>query len=474
MAKAVDLKCPECGARIHTPPQGDVATCDYCGTKTQVQRREGVFERKVHLPPQVAVHVQNLPVAIQTHTKRFVVFMLVLTIGLPIAITGMVGFLVCNQKKKVARTIAAAKAKSQARHSWSVHSAVPMLADVNGDGVTDIIGRIRYFRKAPNLVYAAVDAKTGAHIWESAAMADKNLSQSRGAIVGGRLLLADALGAITAFNLKDGKELWKAPLGERVDSICGGPSGTALVRLKDKRTKQVSVKDGGVTDVTDPVCKWVPTDRDDAPPEGIHFPTKSPSSGGKKVSALPGMSVGKVWERSADGAMFALGTRKPGTRVPMIARFKMNDKLPEKPPRFRRNGMSRAEYREARRAHSKKMRAYYTALRESRGTTLWKADVPGVNALKASTGAPEHIGVGQTILLVPYSLRSGPIRTRVAAFAIADGKRLWDVSVPKGGPGSNRIEHLGMSKTHAFVSYGSNLAVLQLADGKLMFSLGRE
>ncbi len=472
MADAVDLKCPECGARIHAHPGSDVARCEYCGTQTRVQRRDGVFERPV-VQVNVPAQFKNLPVAIQTHTKRFVWFMVLTTVGLPIAIMVTVGYFTCQHKNKIKQRIEAAQQKARSRHSWSAHD---MLADVNGDNIADVVGRITYFRSAPNVVWAAIDGKTGAQLWQTPFIHHKKLTYSRAGIVGNVFLVADSLGSLTARKLSDGSVMWKAPLGERVARICAGPPGHAVLDTKDKRRHVVSLKDGGVRDVANAECGWAATDKRDAVPKGIRKAKRSIKDGGYQLNTLPGMYVSKVWVRTADKMALAIGNRTPGTRVPMIARFEVADRpeqgltRPERPKR--RRGRRTKEYWQAIREYSAKLRAYRKAVDMARAKLLWKVDVPGVHALKASTSTPDKLAVAESVIVVAYALRSDS-KKRVAAFAIADGKRLWDVEVPK-YKSSHSIKHVHASKTHVFVSLSDQLVAFELADGKLAFSVGRE
>lgn len=476
MASAVDLKCPECGARINAGPHQPVATCEYCGTRTQVQRREGFFQRPVPPPANVSFEIKNLPVATQLHTGRWVGLIILATVGLPLAIGGFAGYMACRQKRKVQERVARAQRKAQNRHRWYNHWAKPMVVDVTGDGVADIIGRILYFRKAPNTTYAAIDGKTGGRLWETPAYKSSDLSQSATAVVDGVWLLADSVGTLHAFNAKDGNKKWKIPMGERVDTICGAENGFALIKLKDKRVRKVNLSDGGVGDMSsDPPCRAVPSGERDAPPTGLRWATKGPRSGGKKVSQLPGMYASKVLERPSDGLLLALGNRRPGTRVPVIARYELNTdpdalKPPERPDR---RSLSRSEYSQALREYSLKRREWYRRRNENQGKLLWKADVPGVHALKASTSTPEHVGVAQSVVVVPYKMRSSRA-IRVAAFALSDGKRLWDVELPKKQSGSSSIEHTAVGKTRVFVSTDEHLIALSLADGKILFTVGQD
>ncbi len=41
--KAISVKCPQCGAALQVTAESDSVTCEYCSTKSVIQRRTGLL-----------------------------------------------------------------------------------------------------------------------------------------------------------------------------------------------------------------------------------------------------------------------------------------------------------------------------------------------------------------------------------------------------------------------------------------------
>lgn len=475
MPTTVDLKCPECGARINVLPHHRAATCEYCGTRTLVQLRDGVLHRPVPPPANISFDLKSLPVATQVVSPRWVFFFILITVGLPLGLGGFGGYMACRQARRARNRVAAARPHGMHRNRWYNHWAKPMIVDVNGDGSDDIIGRVLYSHKAPNMAFVAIDGKTGKRIWQTKQHNMQDLNQSATAVVDGVWLFADSVGTLRAFGLGGAKQRWKASMGERVTIICGATeTGFALVKLKNKQVRKVNLMDGGVGKLSsNPPCRAVPHSERNAPPFGFRRANKHTHDGGMKVSKLPNMSVREVLVRDRDGLMLALGNRQPGTRVPMLARFSLqiDPRKLHRPERPKRGNMAWREFGQVMRAYRQKDREFRQAVRNNTGVVTWNADIPGPRALQASTSTPETVGVAPSAVIVAYKMNKTYV-IRVAAFALADGKRLWDVALPKTRSGAPSIEDVAAGKTTAFVSTDDRLFGLRLADGGIAFVVG--
>src|SRR6185437_15673446 len=111
----------------------------------------------------------------------------------------------------------------------------PILADVNGDGTPDIVGRLRYIAAADEITLAAFDGASGRQLWESESLGtSEQVSDGVLGLAGDTLVFASP-GQVSGFRVSDGKSKWKGTsLPEKVDAFCGAPqAGEVLLRLAD-------------------------------------------------------------------------------------------------------------------------------------------------------------------------------------------------------------------------------------------------
>src|SRR6188508_3785310 len=150
--RAIQVKCPNCGAVLEAGPDDRQVGCSYCGKASLVQRRSGLL--------QVPVRIEGgAPVARQLVDRPRVARALALFVVLPLAVSA--GIAVCvkhSVEEVIDRTVVSPPSSSSsptssapavdpsiAQWEWEGNERV-ILRDVDGDRVADPIGRLRFTR----------------------------------------------------------------------------------------------------------------------------------------------------------------------------------------------------------------------------------------------------------------------------------------------------------------------------------------
>jgi outer membrane protein assembly factor BamB len=281
--KLIPLQCPSCGAKLRVPAAATV-TCEYCGTESVVQRREGLLERAVPLEEAV-----DLPVATQRHSGRWALLAIALPLSCP-----AVGL--------------AAGVYEFTRLDWMGFSQ-PILADVDGDGDADAVGLVQ--RGNQDAFVAAFDGKTGEQLWGTDKIGDHAAAVAGSLVVAdGTVLFIGGTGALTAFDGKTGETRWKNPgLGEKVRDVCSTEPGTLVVQLADRTHRVLGLSTGSISTDAPGTCKPVWYDKRPFSPD-------TPTTEAPRATA--GNVRGEVAFDTGDGWLLA-GYKDRGSRVPMLA-----------------------------------------------------------------------------------------------------------------------------------------------------------
>ena len=192
----------------------------------------------------------------------------------------------------------------------------------------------------------------------------------------------------------------------------------------------------------------------------------------KKVDQIIDLLISSI-HHVASGATIALGHKKPGSRVPMIASYRwprevevdesevrsLHDQISHEKDTKRRAELF-DEYRAA--------RAKVRAQSEKQPEAAWTAVVPGVDPLTANDREPEpeHADLNGVEVVVAYEMKDSN-HYRLTAFTIADGKRKWDIALP----GERPLSAVIASPTHAMVSRWDGLYVYDLATGAHAYTI---
>lgn len=400
----------------------DIASCEYCGARSRVSQRTRFLERPV--APQRA---DDLPVAVQRHSRKWIVTMILFYVGL-----GALGVIVPLALRGGSRS-----------DFWGGNH--PMLADANGDGALDIIGLIRQIPGDDSTRMVAFDGKTGKELWRGPVLGVfRDIQEGRLGTAGGVILFAQASGNLAGFDVRTGTQLWTGTaLGEKAKRMCAGPDGTVFIDLADEQRVPIQLADGskGAAEDGKRPCEPIWSLTANAQPDTrvsrwpFYDRTPHPDSLGENMRVEWTLQMGS-------GPVIALGAKRKGTAVPELGAYAP---LPEVDP-------------------------------DSRPSTvtvepLWLTEVPAKNPLDAKSGAPDHAAIGDGAVVVGYSTKGDVLK--IAAFELESGVRRWEVSVPEPAHGSNVLAGLAVADGLVWVSTWTALHVMDAKTGGPRFRVGR-
>lgn len=416
MARIVDTRCPRCGAPLPIQAGMDAVTCQYCGARSLVDRG-----RK----PTTAPIPQGMHVVRVAPPSSNAAGVIVLSVVVAMVVVGAAaGAFVMN---------ASGPSRGGSTPLLGVvpktyFSDRPMLADVNGDGAPDVIGKSNV--PGGEEWIAAYDGRDGKPIWKTAALTkDAANHEARRAIVFDRMISIDALGKVQAYDLRTGTPSWSALLGEKARRLCQG-DGVIVVETVDDAKHGLEPATGKRRELAkDAACKTVPSSIQEEAP-GYRFARwhEFDELGLPGSHEVEGMSVSGAIIPSGPGPRFLLGGRSKGSQVGMVA------------------------------AVDKKK-------------VLWKTVVPGVDPLTTRATGVEAGAYEGGFLVVPYDMKDHKDGTRLACFEAATGKRLWDVQVHKKSQVSSGIS---ISANDVFFASWTALYVFSLKTGQLRYMIGTE
>lgn len=402
--KAIQVKCPHCNAQLRADETTQMVTCEYCGTASQIQRRTRILER-VQLPAQINPAMRY---AVQSHSSGWK-WMVLAIVFIPVLITVIVIVSVVSRVRQTVRVeipkeITAAFGSNGIKidmsggggknrgPSWQGTDSV-LVADVDGDGVPELIGRGRQVQVGDSIRLLALDLATGRIKWQSEPIGTYSDTYTGPLSIAGDLVVhANNSGTIQAFAVKDGARTWKATQDERVAAFC--LDGDNLVAVgADDMLRTYARADGAVVgtpkaapgkgkaswDKKDP-CSVLPNDDQTAfqrVEDSRHSRYNQYRIDGNKHDLAVDHAID-----GPDGGRVLGGTRKEGTNVTTIVAV------------------------------------------DAKNTERWRATA-AAEALTA-TGGPRHIVVGERETCIIYYSNT----YRTACFAMADGKRLWDIESP--------------------------------------------
>jgi outer membrane protein assembly factor BamB len=131
----------------------------------------------------------------------------------------------------------------------------PLLADLNGDGASDVVVRLATRGSGASTDhYAAFDGRTGAELARTKALPDDNATAVT--LVSRQLVVAARNGQLTSYGMSDGSEQWTTALGGRVTSFCSGKSASSvLVETDDERRLAIDRVTGRQTETKEACSK---------------------------------------------------------------------------------------------------------------------------------------------------------------------------------------------------------------------------
>ena len=311
----------------------------------------------------------------------------------------------------------------------------PRFADFDGDGVLDVFGWVNEWNGQLNPRIAGYDGRTGERLWITPTLGVVGEAHyARMGLVGGYLIVADSGGTARAFRPGEDAVVWSVGLGERADAICSGGPGQVIVRTVDERATVIDLTNGDARPTAAPTdCRLDEYVQARFRPDFMTIKAKD----GEALRALsaederfrevaPDLSKRAVIDVSRE-LQVLVGTKRGGTPVPMVAVVRG-------------------------------------------GRLAWSSVAPAEDPLRAGYLVPVRAAADERGVFVGYERGS---EQRIAAFAMADGRRLWDVAVPQMPEGSSSIDALGVTPERLYVAHRTYLSALDRETGEALHTIGQ-
>ncbi|WP_369414565.1 YncE family protein [Corallococcus soli] len=216
------------------------------------------------------------------------------------------------------------------RVQWMERDA-PVFVDVNGDGTDDIVGHVRRFGGASNTdLIAAFDGKTFQKLWESLPSEGPDASSRTKVIAQNGMLVSSEQRAVNLLELATGKRLGQVPLSDSPRRLCIPPGDTHSVWVEVINHKHLLFDTRTATAKpalrSPPGCATPPLSPETCdmsrPPE---HPTRCVRSS-YPPSDIRGFSTRYLFR--SQGYTLSMGTRWPGTQVPLVAVYEPGNRKP--------------------------------------------------------------------------------------------------------------------------------------------------
>lgn len=409
--KAIQVTCPNCGAQLRVNEASATASCEYCGTVSAIQRRTRIFERV--MPPQISpeqLRQQALRYAVQKHSRGWIIGVLVASM-LPFLIIGIVVWTVVGRATRInipskfeinlqpgaafgSNVNIKIQKPSERGPSWQGTDSV-LVVDVDGDGVPELVGRGRQVNAGDLIRVVAIDLLTGTFKWQSEPIGTYTDTYTGPlALAGDLIVFASNKGEIQTLALRDGKARWRVQLEERTLAFCAPDDKTLIAVGADDTLRMLSRADGSSAGPAKPAPGKGKPFWDKVPPCNLLVddskPTferlqaakrRSPATHSNRHGKKHGISVDVAMDIPGGGTLLS-GAKSEGTRVTTLVAT------------------------------------------DDTGAERWRTT--GAPDALGATGAPRQVAVGEREACIVYYGST----YRIACFAVADGKRLWDLDAP--------------------------------------------
>ncbi len=433
--RAVIIRCTNCNAVLEIASTVSSVTCSYCGVVSRIQAKTAMFEVPKTLPqaPQARLEqLQRLQHLMPVRPAATVKWPLFVTLAM---LVGGVGMSLMIAKR------GGLGGGGKDRSMWASRS--PILIDLDGDGTRDAIGLVRYVLDEDRCHLAAFDGKTGEQRWQSESLGSYTaMSQVKLAGVGSQILMALDDGSLTARDAKTGAQAWKVALGEKVDIMCADGDQAVIVGTADERWVRLDH-----TGAQQPASKLFRLDRDytndkayemferaGVEQSDVCVPISHTFDGPSHHLSMrnwidkvkvTNMKIERYVRRAGSPDTIAVGYKTPGTAVPMLA--KVED-----------------------------------------GKATWTTEIPAQDPL-VSRFEEKLFAMSADAAFALYTT-SNPAATRLTAFSIATGKRLWDRAIPT--PTGFVPESLSITGDVVMLASWQYLYAYSVVDGRDRFRVG--
>ncbi|HJZ88277.1 MAG TPA: hypothetical protein VKN99_24050 [Polyangia bacterium] len=422
--------CPNCAAPLKIDAARDEVTCTYCGHTFQVRHA-----RPAPAPPPTAPSPPApMPAHVPSPTRRPRLAIGSFSTLITLAVVGFVlwrsGVLHMVGQQVGLSNLPGLGPPLQ----WDAVAGAPLIANVDGDGVEDLIGRVRVVN--PDQLWVAAFA--GIHfkpIWRAGPYGAWDTRKSiLVALSGSRVLVTDSRQSARVLDLATGKELGMVPLNDQAALVCGAPEGAPrfYVETVDKQrllieAQPVQSRPGARPDWCGPGPFQLRPGQSECWEVGLHARLRSHCLPAREAPRVPGFEARFALREGALGV--AVGSKRPGTEVPMVVGFD-----PE------------------------------------RNAVQWNRVLPQ-DPTQAETGVPyltelSHGGVYSFYKL--KSLRGG----RLVKIDAATGATRWDVIVPQSETGT-APETLAITERRVYVPHWTWLDVFDASTGAHLGTIGQ-
>jgi len=302
---------------------------------------------------------------------------------------------------------------------------VALFRDINGDGVEDVILQTWLPSKDRRMFVVALSGVDGGRLWttEPITLARGNQSRMLGLAERYALVSNDA-GDVFAFNLSDGSTAWRMRFEEQTLRFCKDDDDDdhVVVELEDDRRVRMSLVTGGMSESGRTSCDVV--EHDDA---SKWSPSRQFVTELDRRRKSGEMTI--VEEAVYGGARVGFGYKTLGNHTLMLE-------------------VSQGSFP---------------------SSTKWQVAVPKDHPLEAEEyeRGSQSFAAGRAIVAATYEVASGPRKIcRMTAFSLEEGKRLWDVEIPRSRRYSlNCNEVISMSPKLIVIVSGADLVAFDVETG---------
>ena len=413
----METTCKNCAAALSPADGAESVTCQFCGATTRL--------RGAAKPGAAAVALEAAPRKVHAGFRIVMIAVLLVVLG----VVWMVRKIVASTGKREAPAAAVVKPEQPTPPSgdgddhweWQGTGAA-LVTDVDGDGVDDIIGRLRFMRAGDAIRIAALSGATGKPLWQTASIGTYSDSyQGPLMLAGKRLVHADPRGMIRGLDLATGRVLWSFQATDVLRTECLGEADDLVLELEDRTWIDLSLVDGTSTPGRAPARCAAPAS------DGVEIEAAITSTWPDGHGAqVEGMGIRRLLRRG-EGPVIAVGARHPGSQVPMLAR--LDD-----------------------------------------GAVAWKVVVPSGNPMDAADLAFEVVTVSDADVCALYLLRSAA--PRITCLDLESGTRRWDVEMATKPGRSVSPRSLVARGGKLYLTSVGHLQTYDLATGKLLRLIG--
>lgn len=401
--KVVPVTCPHCGARLRVESTILYVRCEYCGTNARLQARTRMLERidmpgmppgpqgqpwPHSAPPPMRPMMPPMPAPPRRAGGNTVVLGVVAGMVSLLGVGAGAMFMTTSRVHDAARAgttpaatggAAATKQAPAPKREWNTSHGI-LVAKLDGDEVPEIIGRASHEGKQ-DVHLIALDGATGRVRWESEVISTSSSGSRAQLWLAGDLLLLVEHHTVRAYETASGRAKWSVKLDEHVQSVCDGGADAVLAVGADGDARRVRRSNGQVIETVaqKKPCAPLPDDarvnRSQYEGDlGRKYGMQSARSYRHGAREAAGIGAGKI----------IVGGRSTGTPVATVAAV------------------------------------------DAKGGLRWKTTVSPV-PLESPDQYPSSVAIGEQEVCMPYTQGLHQEAWHATCFALADGKRTFDV-----------------------------------------------